>query len=108
VDHHGQAAIAEDAHEPLDPGDVVPVAVAEHEDFDLARIVPSRRMFSIIPFGETPVSNSSVCVRPARSTRTSAENPRQAMSASGTPDSGLSERRAPAARTGSSLAIDST
>ncbi len=46
-------------------------------------------MFSTIPFGDTPVSNSNVRLRPAFSIRTSAENPGSAISASGTPVVGL-------------------
>ena len=49
---------------------------------------PSRRMFSTIPFAETPVSNRSVRSRPPLSIRTSAENPGSAISESGTPRSG--------------------
>ena len=51
--------------------------------------IPSRRMFSTMPPGETPVSNSSVRSCPPFSIRTSAENPGSAISASGTPRSGL-------------------
>ena len=51
-------------------------------------------MFSTIPFGDTPVSNSNVRFRPAFSIRTSAENPGSAISASGTPGVGLDTRRA--------------
>ena len=46
-------------------------------------------MFSTIPSGDTPVSNSSVWLRPREAIRTSAENPGSATSASGTPVSGL-------------------
>ena len=53
---------------------------------------PSRRTFSTIPVGETPVSNSSVRSRPFFSTRTRAEKPGSAMRASGTP-SGSEPRR---------------
>ncbi len=41
-------------------------------------------MFSTIPYGETPVSKSSVRSRPSFVIRTSAENPGSAISASGT------------------------
>ena len=51
--------------------------------------IPSRRMFSAIPSGETPVSNRIVRSRPPCVTRTSAEKPGSATSASGTPVSGL-------------------
>jgi hypothetical protein len=51
--------------------------------------IPNLRMFSTIPAGDTPVSNSSVrSCSPLRS-RTSAEKPGSAISASGTPSSGL-------------------
>jgi hypothetical protein len=42
----------------------------------------SRRMFSTSPSGEIPVSNSSLCSRPRRTTLTSAEKPCSARSAS--------------------------
>ena len=41
--------------------------------------IPSRRMFSTIPFGDTPVSNNSVRSRPPCSMRTSAEKPGSAI-----------------------------
>ncbi len=51
-------------------------------------------MFPTIPFGDTPVSNRSVRLRPAFSIRTSAEKPGSAISASGTPLWGLTRARA--------------
>ena len=69
---------------PLHPGDVIPVPVAEHDGLDVPGGESSRRMFSTTPFGETPVSNSSVRSRPAFWTRTSAEKPGSPISTSGT------------------------
>src|SRR4029453_8770242 len=77
------------SRDPLHPGDVVPVAVAEDDCLDVAEREAEPPRFPHPPCGEPPVSNSNVCPRPSRSTETSAEKPGSATSASGTP-SGVS------------------
>ena len=59
-----------------EPAGVVEVAVAEHDGLDARRRRrPRRSMLSASPFGDTPVSNSSVWVRSPRRMVTRAANP---------------------------------
>jgi hypothetical protein len=64
----------------------------ENDRLDVLRASSSRRMFSTTPVGVTPASKRIVRSRPPVVTRTSAEKPGSAISASGSPSSASSRQ----------------
>ena len=64
VDQDGHAGAPERSREPVHARGVIPVAVAEHDDVDVARDSSSRRMLSTSPSGVRPASNSTRAIRP--------------------------------------------
>ena len=94
VDRHRQAGAAERSDEPLHPGDVVPVPVAEHDHLDVPDPEPEPAHVLDHPVRRDTRVEQQRSLPPTRSIRTSAENPGSAISASGTPVFGRT--RAPA------------
>ena len=83
MDEHGHARAADRLREAVHAGHVVPVAVAEHDDVDLARgDLEAAACSRTRPSGVRPASNRRRVVRSPFVTVTSAENPCSARGAS--------------------------